>query len=108
MDYILFKERGRLIPKAKYFPPPCLKTDLEYTCSEIEDDLEEYCRKERAVITFDLMEKDKLVMKEPEVIGEINAHSVDSEMIKKMKECENRCDICLLAKQDCHNVLFGA
>ena len=54
------------------------------------------------------MGKDKLVMKEPEVIGEINAHSVDSEMVKKMKEYENRCDICLLVKQDCHNVLFGA
>ena len=44
----------------------------------------------------------------PEVIGEIDAHSVDSEMVKKMKDDQNRWDICLLAKQDCHNVLFGA
>ena len=49
LDYHKFKMTGKLIPKAKYFPPACLKYELKGIIEEIEGEIEDYVKRERKI-----------------------------------------------------------
>ena len=108
LDYIVFKEKNKLVIKAKFFPPACLKTNLDECCEEIEADLLQMRTEALTVDTSKLFDNEKSLKNKEEVVGEINPHMHSEEELEIMARDPKRCPGCLLMKHDCHNVLFGA
>ena len=99
-----------LIAEAKFFPPACLKTDLDYVKDDIEMDLEELLKGERngcITVEQDWEEREKFFRSKDDVAGQINAQTVDSEIIDKLAVDENNCPSYLLNRKDCHDHNFG-
>ena len=109
LDYILFKEKGKLLVKAKFFPPACMKHDLDETIDKIEADLEEMREEQMTVKTYKCLDNEKPLQNHKEELeGEINPHIHGEEELEEMAQDSNRCPGCLLLKHQCHNVLFGS
>ena len=107
LDYILFKEKGKLNVKAKFFPPACMKHSMEESFDEIELDLQQMREEQISINTYKLLDNEKTIQNKEEIIGEIDPNLHDEEEIEKMRRDPNRCPGCLLMKHQCHNVLFG-
>lgn len=108
LDYIMYKEKGKLLVKAKFFPPACLKHDLEECIQEIEEDLVQMRTEERSVLTCKLFDNEKPLKNYEWIKGEIDANKHDEEDLEKMTRDSTRCQGCLLKKEECHNALFGS
>ena len=98
-----------LCPEAKHFPPACLKGDLDWVESNIQNDLEDLLKGEHGgsiTVEVDWEEKENFIRSKDDVAGQINAQTVDSEIIDKLAACETNCPSCLLGRKDCHDHNF--
>ena len=112
LDYVKFRRSKAkvLIPEAKYFPPACLKGDLDYVKFDIKEDIADLLKGERdgtITIEVDWQQREDNIRSQDDVIGQINGRTVDSEIIDKLAACELNCPNCLLPRKDCHDYNFG-
>ena len=111
LDYVKFRrsKSKTLIPHATYFPPACLKEDLDWVIADIRDDTAELHAGDKTEIVVDVnwLEKENLIRKKNTIRGKVNPHSIDSEIADKLEADPSNCPHCYLHHSDCHDTLFG-
>ena len=101
-------KKGKLPIKAKFFPPACLKQNLDKRCHEVEHDLVEMHMEQYTVSTYKLFVNEKSLKNKEDIRGEIDPNLHNEEETEKIRQDPNCWKGYLLKKDQCHNVLFGS